>query len=160
MQANISDQGLGHGLFGPYGPYPYGPYFTRSVIPNQQPPPTEVESRPPDGRPNLGFPVPSDLYLRQWYRIKSTRRSRADLGTTWSEEDGRLAAREVTGDSELGRAGLRAADEIVSIDGRKVHSQREWQQAVDALPAGREVPIVVRRDGKVETLHWTPRARE
>lgn len=57
------------------------------------------------------------------------------------------------------QGGVRAGDEIVAIDGRTVHRFEDVQQAVRLNP---NVPMtmVVRRDGREETLHVTPSRTE
>ena len=44
------------------------------------------------------------------------------------------------------KAGVMAGDEIVSVGGKAISSREEYGEAIQA--AGREIPIVVRRDGK------------
>lgn len=57
------------------------------------------------------------------------------------------------------QGGVRAGDEIVAIDGRTVHRFEDVQQTVRLNP---NVPMtmVVRRDGREETLHVTPSRTE
>ena len=53
-------------------------------------------------------------------------------------------------------AGIKSGDRIISIDGKKIHT---WEQVGTAVHpnAGRELAIVVRRDGELVTLHATPK---
>jgi len=51
------------------------------------------------------------------------------------------------------RAGLRASDEIVAFDGRRVHSWTQLRGAIQRVPAGRSVSLIVVRDGRRLSLH-------
>jgi serine protease Do len=55
---------------------------------------------------------------------------------------------EILPDTPAQAAGLRAGDLIVAIDGRPVVETRELQRQVGATVAGKELPIVVLRDGR------------
>ena len=59
---------------------------------------------------------------------------------------------EVLKDAPAEGSGLRAGDLIVTIDGRPVVETRELQQVVGATPAGRELRLVVLRDGERRDL--------
>jgi membrane-associated protease RseP (regulator of RpoE activity) len=56
-------------------------------------------------------------------------------------------------------AGLQAGDMVVAYDGQRID---DWQQLQEAIrvSAGRQVDVVVDRDGEEETLTLTPVARE
>jgi putative serine protease PepD len=53
------------------------------------------------------------------------------------------------------RAGLRAGDVIIKIDGSSIGSASELQQAIDARKPGDDVALVVRRNGATRTVHVT-----
>ncbi len=55
---------------------------------------------------------------------------------------------EILKDTPAEAAGLRAGDLIVAIDGRPVVETRTLQRLVGAAPAGRELALVVLRDGR------------
>ncbi len=59
-------------------------------------------------------------------------------------------------DSAAAAAGLKASDEIVRLDGQTIDRFEDIQQIVELNPNVR-MTIVVRRDGKLVTLHVTPR---
>ncbi len=55
-------------------------------------------------------------------------------------------------DTPAEAAGLRAGDLIVAIDGQPIVETRELQRRVGATPAGRELHVVVVRDGRRREL--------
>jgi thiol-disulfide isomerase/thioredoxin len=57
------------------------------------------------------------------------------------------------------RAGVKVGDDIVSIGGEKVMDGKDIVRRARALPAGRQVAIVVRRAGEELTLSVVPEAR-
>jgi membrane-associated protease RseP (regulator of RpoE activity) len=52
-------------------------------------------------------------------------------------------------------AGLKAGDTIVSFDGKAVSTWTGLGDVIRATPAGKSVPVVVKRDGQQLTLHVT-----
>ena len=64
----------------------------------------------------------------------------------------------VNPNSPASAAGIRAKDVIVEFDGEHVRSARELTRLVSDTPAGREVGVVVMRDGKKIDLHIKPEA--
>jgi S1-C subfamily serine protease len=65
---------------------------------------------------------------------------------------------QLTGGSPAEKAGLRRGDVITSYDGEKVRSVRQFTRLVRESVPGRAVPVLVQRDGKVQTLSVTPEA--
>jgi serine protease Do len=59
---------------------------------------------------------------------------------------------EILPDTPAQTAGLRAGDLIVSIDGRPIVETRALQRLVGAAPAGRELGVVVMREGRRREL--------
>jgi PDZ domain len=57
----------------------------------------------------------------------------------------------VTSDSVAGRAGLRANDRIISIDGRTFNSANDFRMFAPRI-VGRRVPIVIERGGRRQTV--------
>jgi membrane-associated protease RseP (regulator of RpoE activity) len=53
-------------------------------------------------------------------------------------------------------AGIRANDKIIEIAGKPVHTWTQLGSAIRALPAGKPVPVIVERGGKLLTLQVTP----
>ena len=60
--------------------------------------------------------------------------------------------------SPAATAGLREKDVIVEFDGEHVRSARHLTRLVTETPAGREVALVVMRDGHRTNLHLTTEA--
>lgn len=56
------------------------------------------------------------------------------------------------------QAGIKAGDVVVEFDGERVRSTRQLTRLVRETPEGRQVPLVVMRDGKRQTLTATPEA--
>jgi S1-C subfamily serine protease len=72
----------------------------------------------------------------------------ATLGATVSTSaDGRAVVSDILESSDAWRRGLRYDDEIVSLAGRAIRSVNEFKNLLGTLPAGWQVPLVVRRDG-------------
>src|SRR5947208_6165642 len=64
----------------------------------------------------------------------------------------------VNPNSAAATAGLRAKDVIVEFDGERVRSARHLTRLVSETPVGRDVALVVMRDGKKTDLHIKPEA--
>jgi serine protease Do len=64
----------------------------------------------------------------------------------------------VSPNSPASTAGIRAKDVIVEFDGEHVRSARHLTRLVSETPAGREVGVIVMRDGKKTELHVKPEA--
>ena len=73
-----------------------------------------------------------------------------------------LQVGEVAADSPAARAGLRAGDTIVSVDGNRLQSQAEFSAAISSRPAGDAVVIVLRnRSGeRIMTIRLGHRPKE
>jgi serine protease Do len=117
------------------------------------------------GSVGIGFAIPSNQAKTVVTQLAETGHvSRSWLGVSiqpvtpelakgfnLSEAKGALVA-SVTEDSPAMKAGLKPGDVIVEYDGRKVARSEELPRLVAETPAGREVAITVRRDGKPTTL--------
>jgi serine protease Do len=64
----------------------------------------------------------------------------------------------VSPNSPASTAGIRAQDVIVEFDGEHVRSARHLTRLVAETPAGREVSVMVMRDGRKTELHVKPEA--
>src|ERR1700730_2340098 len=64
----------------------------------------------------------------------------------------------VSPNSPASTAGIRAKDVIVEFDGEHVRSARHLTRLVSETPAGREVSVMVMRDGRKTELHVKPEA--
>jgi len=77
----------------------------------------------------------------------------ATLGATvTSAVDGRVVVSDILDTSDAWRRGLRYDDEIVSLAGRPVRTVNAFKNILGTLPAGWQVPLVYRRDGRREEV--------
>jgi hypothetical protein len=84
-------------------------------------------------------------------RSEGRSRERSRLGATFSnDDDDRLVISRFDQGSALSSAGLRRGDAIISIDGRRVTSQRDFERWVYE---GRRPAVVVWRDGREKTIY-------
>ncbi len=74
-----------------------------------------------------------------------------------SKAEGAVVER-VNPNSPAATAGLREKDVIVEFDGERVRSASHMTRLITETPAGREVALVVMRDGKRTNLHLKPEA--
>ena len=68
------------------------------------------------------------------------------------EKKGVLVAQVFEGDP-ADKAGIKANDIIVEIDGKPVNSSRELTATIAAIPVGKKAPITILRDGKEKTVN-------
>ena len=68
------------------------------------------------------------------------------------EKKGVLVAQVFEGDP-ADKAGIKANDIIVEIDGKSVNSSRELTATIAAIPVGKKAPITILRDGKEKTVN-------
>jgi hypothetical protein len=78
------------------------------------------------------------------------------LGLTGDYADGTMLLRAVSPDSLAGRAGLRAGDRVVAIDGRPMRRVRDWTVLDANLEVGRAQHWEVLRDQRRLELEVTP----
>ena len=71
-----------------------------------------------------------------------------------------VVVREVRSGSPAGDTGLRAGDVIISFDGERVRSVRQFTRLVRETPPGRNVAVTVARDGARTELQVRPRLPE
>ncbi len=67
-------------------------------------------------------------------------------------EDGRPAVTEVVADSPADKAGVRAGDVLLAIDGQELTTVEGVVEAVGGKEAGSKVKLTVRRDGKNQVI--------
>lgn len=65
-----------------------------------------------------------------------------------------VRVRKVLPDSAAAAAGLREGDILLQIDGRKIASVAAGRAALDLLPRGKSVSLVIRADGKTQGLDY------
>jgi serine protease Do len=120
------------------------------------------------GSVGIGFAIPVNLAKSVVTQLASTGRvERGWLGVSIQEMTPTLAkglgfdgskgalVAQVTEGSPAAKAGLRQGDVIVELDGHAVIRTEDLPRLVAGLPAGRQVPIKVRREGKTLTLSAT-----
>jgi hypothetical protein len=73
-----------------------------------------------------------------------------------TDEDAGVAVKEVLADSPAARGGLKAGDRLLTLDGRWTDSVADTFIAASLVKPGREVVVVVKRDGKDVTLKVKP----
>jgi serine protease Do len=74
------------------------------------------------------------------------------LGVYVEEESGAIVVKDVTPDSPADRGGLKAGDVILRADGRRVQNRPDLNARVWQRKPGETIKIVIRRDGKEETV--------
>ena len=77
----------------------------------------------------------------------------ATLGATVATAvDGRVVVSDILESSDAWRRGLEYDDEIVSLAGRPVRTVNAFKNVLGTLPAGWQVPLVFRRDGRRQEI--------
>lgn len=84
---------------------------------------------------------------------------RADIGATVRDADAGVVVDEVTPDGPAARAGLKAGDVLLSFDGERVRSARQFTRLVAESAPDRAVTAAIERDGKRTELRVTPAAQ-
>lgn len=121
--------------------------------------------------PFKAVPAPRDFNFRfdgdgaEFFGLPGMRRGR--LGITYSEIDGQLAryfkaptdrailVNSVVEGSPAEKAGLRAGDLLIKLDGTSIEDTSDLQEAVSDLESGKATPVSVWRDGKSVELSVT-----
>lgn len=75
-----------------------------------------------------------------------------------SDEDAGVTVRKVLADSPAAKAGLKEGDRILTIDGRWTDSVADTFRAAAGIKAGKGAKVVLKRDGKEQTVQVTPAA--
>jgi serine protease Do len=82
----------------------------------------------------------------------------AEIGVQVADgKDSGVVVEEVRPDSPAEKAGMKRSDVIVTFDGERVRSVRQFSRLVQETPPGRIVKATVLRDGKQTDLEITPR---
>ncbi|HEX6164748.1 MAG TPA: PDZ domain-containing protein [Vicinamibacterales bacterium] len=106
---------------------------------------------------------PSTRDRRPLGDVLSLRAGGAQLGVMVSDLDAKAATSgvridEVNAGSPAEKAGIKAGDIVVDLDGERVRSVRQFTRLVQETPEGRSVAIGLMRDGKKQTVNATPEA--
>ena len=124
---------------------------------------------PPDtGSVALGFAIPSPTVVRVVRQLlESGRAEVAVMGVSPAQVTPELAAQlglgvdsgvavqEVTADSGAERAGVRAGDVIVGIDGKRIETVEDLFADLNTRRPGQRVSVVIVRDGDRRTVQIT-----
>jgi len=116
------------------------------------------------GNVGIGFAIPINMAKDLLPQLKEGKVVRGWLGVmiqgitpelkrklNLNDVKGALVA-DVTKGSPAHKGGIKRGDVIVSFDGKKIREMRELPYVVGSTPVGKEVPVVVIRKGKKETL--------
>jgi len=108
------------------------------------------------GRVNVGVGYAiSTNQLRHFMGVLRAGRicDHATLGATVATSaDGRVVVSDILESSDAWRRGLRYDDEIVSLAGRAVRTGNAFKNVLGTLPAGWQVPVVIRSGGRRREL--------
>lgn len=119
------------------------------------------------GYDGIGFALASNIAVETYNQIvRYGRVSRGSIGVEFSGDqspslsrsygaDGGVFVLRTVEDGPAERAGMRAEDIIVSVDGEKIDTGEKLIEVVAAISVGETVPIDVVRDGKTLTLDVT-----
>lgn len=123
---------------------------------------------PNGGNVGIGFSIPSNMMKNLTDQIlKYGEVKRGMLGVQGGEVNSELAealgldsskgafVSQVVPDSAADKAGLKAGDVIVSVNGKSIDSFSELRAKVATLGAGKEVTLGIIRDGKTESFKVT-----
>ena len=104
------------------------------------------------GRVNVGvgYAISSNQILNFLGSLKGGRVvDHATLGATVATSfDGKVVVSDILESSDAYRRGLRYDDEIVAIADRPIRTVNAFKNVLGTLPAGWQVPLVVRREGR------------
>lgn len=116
------------------------------------------------GYDGIGFALASNIAVKTYNQIvRFGRVSRGSIGVEFSGDqspslsrsygaDGGVFVMRTVEDGPAERAGMRAEDIIVSVNGEKIDTGEKLIEVVAAIVVGETVPIEVVRDGKTLTL--------
>jgi putative serine protease PepD len=108
------------------------------------------------GNVGVGFAVPANTVREVVPQLASGQTiERPYLGLTTAAGSGGVEVQDVTPGGPAQRAGLRAGDVVVSVDGREVSEPGDVTDALDGNEPGDSVEIEVERDGARERLEVT-----
>ncbi|HBV64193.1 MAG TPA: deoxyribonuclease HsdR [Rhodopirellula sp.] len=100
----------------------------------------------------IAFAIPSDVILTKLERLKSgTDIKRGLIGIASKTKDPYDDGTEIAAvrkRSPAETSGIKAGDEVIEIDGKKVRRHQEIKQALGRFDAGETIRIKLRRDGK------------
>ena len=112
----------------------------------------------PGSRSAAQAPMPPDRGAGQGrdFMVLAGRGAEIGVQVTEGKETG-VEIREVRPDSPAEKAGLKRDDRIVTFDGERVRSVRQFSRLVQETPPGRTVKATIVRGGKQQDVEVTPR---
>ncbi len=115
---------------------------------------------PPDARGLERQPFEAMLLTDRGAQIGVTVRDLdpADTDSQKASGGSGIVVEQVRPDSPAATAGMRAADLIVSFDGERIRSARQFSRLVQETPPGRTVSATIVRDGRRSDVSITPAA--
>jgi len=82
------------------------------------------------------------------------------LGLNWAANaTNALTLSTVAQNSVFANAGFLPGDQFVSFAGTPITNQAAFYRYLGTVPAGQRIPVVVMRNGRQQTLYWTPDQR-
>jgi S1-C subfamily serine protease len=107
----------------------------------------------PDDVPTARRVRRAPLQERGAVRVEPEPEKRAAfLGVQTEVDEGEVVVRVVTPDTGASRAGIRAGDVIVSVEGEEVASPEELREAIVSRKPGDALKVTVKRDGETREL--------
>lgn len=83
----------------------------------------------------------------------------AELAFRWATTSGKLAVSGLTDDSPAARAGLRAGDTIVRVNGAAFAKPFVGEALLEKLKGGQRAELTILRDGREQSIGFTPEPR-
>jgi putative serine protease PepD len=107
------------------------------------------------GNEGIGYAVPGDTAQRVAEElIRSGKVEHAYLGVSLAD-DGPARIQQVQAGTPASRAGLRAGDEVVGVDGKAITTGDALRDAIDARKPGDKITLTIKRNGQERTVQVT-----
>ena len=104
---------------------------------------------PSGGSVGIGFATPSELLIPIVNQLRGSGRiERGWLGVSVEESEGRRDGRRRRAHQPAARAGIRAGDTILAVNGERVETSRGLIRTVAAVSPGSNVSLSIRRQGR------------
>ncbi|MBN8902118.1 MAG: trypsin-like peptidase domain-containing protein, partial [Rhodospirillales bacterium] len=104
---------------------------------------------PSGGSVGIGFAIPSEIVGRIVTQLAASGSiERGWLGVSVEERDGRVVIATIDRSGPAARAGVRASDVVLAINGERVETSRGLIRSVAAVAPGNTVKLTVRRQGR------------
>lgn len=97
----------------------------------------------------------SSCAYRQQLELSDLRADHGFLGIRWGEHDTKVTVDAVLPGTPADAVGLRVGDQLIAVDGQRVHNGRELRSLIYTAPPGAHPTILIRRAGQLETFRPT-----